>query len=213
MNLLADTTDSSFKPTFALTDAIRPADQVPFVPVQGYRLERFRDPQSRRRIPMLAAAVSSEHLFEIFLDLLIPLGETVQTVLESSHESEGDYHLDLRRGEIDLPVLMSHLCDFEELLLHDGCTGVAVLSEDRPIEVQLDEHKLIYVYAFDLKPFRRIFRSHGVRRRDEMRLIAETEHIHHSKPEQGEEFRQFACRLGAGDFDSVFSDESGRMGW
>lgn len=198
--------------SFSLTAAIRPTPDVPAVPAEGYRLERFRDPVSRRRIPMLAAAVSAEHLFEVFLDLLGPLGETVHVVLESSHESTGDYHEDLRRGEIDLPVLASHFCDSEELLLNDGCTGVAVVAQGRPVEVQFDEHKLLYVYAHDLKPFRRVLRAHGVRRDDSLRLIAESEHLHYTTPDFAEEFRQLCCRVGAGDFESVLSDENGWLG-
>src|SRR5262249_51637287 len=57
------------------------------------------------------------------------------------------------RGDIRLPVLMSPFCDFEDLLLNDGCTGVAVVAVGRRIEVQLDEHKLLFVYARDLKPY------------------------------------------------------------
>ena len=80
---------------------------------------------------MLSAAVSAERLFDTFLALLEPLGEVVHVVLESSHGAAIDEHTDLRRDHIDLPVLASHLCDFEELLTHDGCTGVAVMA-DRP---------------------------------------------------------------------------------
>lgn len=207
------------RPTFhgmlGLTDAVRPNQQVPRVLSEGYRLEKFRDPLSRQRIPMLAAAVSAERLFEVFLDLLAPLGETLNAVLETSHDFTDDFHLDLRRSDIDAPVLSSHLYDFEDLLLNDGCTGIAVLAQDLPIEVQLDEHKLIYVYARDLKPFRRILRAHGIQRDDRMHLIAEAEHIHHSSPDYAEEFRQLACRIGADDFESVLSDESesGMLGW
>ena len=60
----------------------------------------------------------------------MPLGPRVHAVLETSHGRLGDRHIDLRRGDIDLPVLMSHFCDFEDLLLNDGCTGVAVVSAD-----------------------------------------------------------------------------------
>ncbi len=182
--------------TFTLTDAIRPGEGVPISPEQGYRIERFRDPVSRRRLPMLAASVSAEQLFEVFLDLLQPLGESVQVVLETSHHSEADYHLDLGRDSIDLAVLASHFCDFEELLTNDGCMGVAVLAEDRPIEVQLDEHKLLFVYAENLMPFRRILRSHGIRRNDDMRVIAEGEHVHYSACHHVEEFGQLAYRIG-----------------
>jgi hypothetical protein len=197
---------------FNLTAAICPAPEVPACPREGYRVERFRDPASRKRIPMLAAAVSAERLFDVFLDLIQPLGETVHVVLETSHDSLDDCHQDLRRGDIDLPVLASHFCDFEELLLNDGCTGVAIVARGRPIEVQFDEHKLLYVFARDLKPFRRILRAHGIRRNDFMHLIAESEHLHHTSGDYAEEFRQLCCRIGAGDFESVLSDESGWAG-
>jgi hypothetical protein len=198
---------------FKLTAAVHPCLHAPIVPVEGYRLERFRDPVSRRRIPLLAAAVSADRLFNVFLDLLAPLGDTVNVVLETSHDSMDDQHEDVCRSDIDLPVLASHLCDYEQLLLDDGCSGVAVLAQDRPAEVQFDEHKLLYVYAYDLKPFRRILRQHGIRRNDSMRLIAECEHVHHTNQSGRDEFQQLCCRIGAGDLDSVLSDENEWSGW
>ena len=192
---------------FTLTDAIRPGSEVPLRPREGYRVEVFRDGQAKLRLPMLSAAVSAEKLFETFLALLEPLGEVVHVVLESSHGAVSDRHTDLRRDHIDRPVLASHLCDFEELLTHDGCTGVAVMATRRPVEVQFDEHKLFHVYAPDLKPFRRVLRAMGVRRRRLLPLICEAEHLHHTTEAHAEEFRQLAMRLGVGDFDRVFSDE------
>lgn len=193
---------------FTLTEAIRPAVDVPIRPRQGYRMEVYRNRADRMRMPMLAAAVSAEDLFSTFLDLLEPLGEVVHVVLESSHGNTLDQHTDYRRTHVDLPVLMSHLYDFEDLLLNDGCTGLAVMSSSAPMEVQFDEHKLLYVYARNLKPFQRVLRAHGVRRRKVLPLIAEAEHLHHSSDSYAEEFEQLALRLGVGDFDRVFSDES-----
>ena len=193
---------------FTLTDAIRPALDVPIPPRQGYRVEVFRDRANRLRLPTLAAAVSAETMFDALLGLMEPLGDVVHVVLESSHGTGADRHTDLRRNHIDLPVLLSHFCEFEDLLLNDGCTGVAVMSARRPIEVQFDEHKLFYVYAPSLKPFRRALRDLGVRRRKHLQLIAEAEHLHHSSDEYAEQFRQLALRVGVGDFDKVLSDES-----
>ncbi len=144
---------------FTLTDAIRPGPEIPVRPREGYRIEIFRDRGAKVRLPMLSAAVSAERLFDTFLALLEPLGDVVHVVLESSHGSAGDRHSDLRRDHIDLPVLASHLCEFEELLTHDGCTGVAVMAIGKPIEVQFDEHKLFHIYAPNLGPFRRILRA------------------------------------------------------
>lgn len=192
---------------FRLTDAIRPGVGLPVRPRQGYRVEVYRDPKAKLRLPMLSAAVSAEHLFETFLALLEPLGEVVHVVLESSHGLTADAHLDLRREHIDRAVLASHFYDFEELLTHDGCTGVAVLARRRPMEVQFDEHKLLHVYAANLKPFRRVLRDRGVRRRAVLPLISEAEHLHHTTGHFADDFRQLAMRVGVGDFDRVFSDE------
>jgi len=192
---------------FNLTDAIRPAPDASVRPREGYRVDVFRDRRAKIRLPMLSAAVSAERLFDTFLALLEPIGEVVHVVLESSHGAALDRHTDLRRDHIDRPVLASHLCDFEELLTHDGCTGVAVLASARPVEVQFDEHKLFHVYAPDLGPFRRALRRAGVRRRRTLPLISEAEHLHHTTEKYTDQFRHLAVRLGVGDFDRVFSDE------
>src|SRR5262249_33941032 len=107
---------------FWLTDAIRPAKGLPVVPRQGYRIDTYRDEKANFQVPVLAAAVSRENLFEVFLELLDPLGEVVDVVLETSHDSTGNQHLDLFREAMDLSVFKSHCCDYEKLLLHDGCT-------------------------------------------------------------------------------------------
>lgn len=193
---------------FTLTDAIRPALEVPIRPRQGYRIEVYRDRQSQLRLPMLAASVSAEKLFDVFLALIETLGELAHVVLESSHFSTSERHSDLRRNHIDLPVLSSYLCEFEDLLVNDGCTGVAVLSAASPIEIQFDEHKLLYIYAPDLRPFRRVLKQHGIRRRKVLPLISEAEHLHHTNETHCEAFQHLCHRIGVGDFDKVPSDEN-----
>jgi hypothetical protein len=193
---------------FTLTDAIRPALEVPIKPREGYRIEIFRDRKARLKLPMLSAAVSAERIFDTLLGLIEQVGEVVHVVVESSHGRGADDHRDLRRDEIDLPVLASHFCDFENLLVNDGCTGVAVMADGVPVEVQFDEHKLFHIYAPDLKPFRRVLKKMGVQRRKVLPLISEAEHLHHTSEDHAEAFRQMCLRLGVGDFDRVFSDES-----
>jgi hypothetical protein len=184
---------------FRLTEAIRPAPGVPIVPHQGYRREMYRDAKAKLRVPVLAASVSRENLFETFLALLEPLGPVVDVVLETSHESRGSCHRDLYRERIDLPVLASQLYDFEDLLMNDGCTGVAVIGINGPMEVQFDEHKLLIVYAHDLKPFETVLASAGIERDDSMKLITEGEHLHTTDPHYTAEFEQLCYRLGVGE--------------
>jgi hypothetical protein len=185
---------------FVLTGAVRPGPNLPVIPSEGYRRESYRDSGSGTRIPVLIAAVSRGKLFDCFLDLLPPLGEVVDVVLETSHQSSGGIHRDLVRQHIDLPVLMSWFCDFEELLLNDGCTGTAILSGAGPLEVQFDEHKLLIVYADDLEPFIAVMERHGVPCRDNLKLITEGEHIHSSQPHHEDEFEQLCCRVGVAEF-------------
>jgi hypothetical protein len=184
---------------FWLTNAIRPSLTCQVVPRQGFRLETYRDRNAGFQVPVLVAAVSRERLFDVFLDLLDPLGEVVDVVLETSHDSKGSNHRDLFREHIDLSVLKSHCCEFEELLLHDGCTGLAALSTTGPMEVQFDEHKLLVVYAADLKPFADILQSYGIRRNDDLKIITEGEHLHSTDPAFRPVFEQLCNRLGVGE--------------
>lgn len=192
---------------FRLTDAVRPALHLPIVPKAGYRAERHHDADAGFSIPMLTASVSREDLFDVFLALVKPLGGMVDVVLETSHKDRAEVSGDLRRTGIDTPVLMSHFCDFEDLLLNDGCTGVAVLSTRRRMEVQFDEHKLLIVYAMDLKPFGRVLRRFGLKRDPYLSFLPEAEHLHSSGPRHEDAFRSLCYRLGVGDPQKVFSDD------
>src|SRR5262249_28592902 len=123
----------------------------------------------------------------------------VDVVLETSHHTDGSNHHDLFREHIDLPVLQSYFCEFEDLLLNDGCTGVAVISTAEPMEVQFDEHKLLVVYARDLEPFEQVLRRFEVVRDDDLKLITEGEHLHSSEPQYQEAFEQLCARVGTGE--------------
>jgi len=184
---------------FWLTDAIRPAQTHDITPSEGYRLESYRDPRNSLHVPVLAAAVSREKLFDVFLDMLDHLGDIVDVVLETSHDTQGEDHRDLFRERIDLAVLKSCFCDFEDLLLHDGCAGVAVLATTEPVEVQFDEHKLLLVYGGNLKPYQQVLASAGVPCDNQMKLITEGEHLHSSHARYRQEFEQLCRRLGVGE--------------
>ena len=183
--------------SFRLTDAVRPGPGLSLAPREGYRIEKYRNRSARLRIPVLSASVSRERLFEIFLRLLEPLGDEVDVVLETSHAS-GEGHRDFRRRHIDRPVLESYLCEFEDHLLNDGCTGVAVIATRRPMEVQFDEHKLLICYARNLGPFRTILDSAGITRSDRLPLLFDAPHLHFSRPGAADRFVDLAWRLGVG---------------
>jgi len=181
---------------FALTEAIRPSYDLQVVPSQGYRHDSYRDEQSRTSVPVLMGAVSHEKLFEVFMELIEPLGTVVDVVLETSHNRDRRGHLDLYREHIDMPVLKSILWDYEELLLSDGCTGVAVLNPGIPQEVQFDEHKLLIVYGSPLDDFEGVFQDRNVARDDQLKFITEAEHVHSSSDQLARQFEELQTRLG-----------------
>lgn len=181
---------------FQLTEAVRPSYDLQVRPCEGYRHDCYQDEQSGTSVPVLMAAVSAEHLFDIFMDLLDPLGTTVDVVLETSHNRDQGGHTDLYREHIDMPVLKSILWDFEEQLVNDGCSGLAVLNPSIPQEIQFDEHKLIIIYGDQLEVYEEIFREHGIEKNEELKFITEAEHVHSSSDTYAREFEELQTRLG-----------------
>ena len=181
---------------FMLTDAVRPSYDLQVIPRQGFRHDVYHDEESQSRVPVLMAAASSEQLFEVFMDLLDPLGSVVDVVLETSHNQSAKGHVDLYREHIDMPVLKSILWDFEELLTHDGCTGIAVLNPGLPQEVQFDEHKLLITYGEDLYDYESVLRERSLPCFDDMKFITEAEHVHSTSERFSEEFEELKMRLG-----------------
>jgi hypothetical protein len=181
---------------FTLTDAVRPSYDLQVVPTQGFRHDAYRDEQNRASVPVLMAAVSAERLFETFMELLDPLGGVVDVVLETSHCGDEKGHTDLYREHIDAPVLKSILWEYEDLLVNDGCTGIAVLNPGIPQEIQFDEHKLLIVYGDRLDEFESIYRDQQVRCDDELKFITEAEHVHSSSDRHAQQFDELKTRLG-----------------
>ena len=181
---------------FQLTNAVRPAIDLKVKPQQGYRHDVYVDEETGTRVPVIIASASSEVLFALFMDLVRRLGDTVDVVLETSHNHDVSGHVDLYREKIDLAVLTSILSEYEELLTHDGCTGIAVLNLKIPQEVQFDEHKLLIVYGSPLEGFEHVLESHGVSRLDELHFLTEAEHVHSSTEDFHRQFEMLQSDLG-----------------
>jgi hypothetical protein len=182
---------------FLLTDAVRPSYDLQVVPAAGFRHDAYHDEQSRTSVPVLMVSVSRERLFETFMDLLDPLGGVADVVLETSHHREPtNGHTDLYREHIDMPVLKSTLWEFEDLLVNDGCTGLAVLNPGVPQEVQFDEHKLLIVYGEQLTPFEHVLKQQQLPCDDQLKFITEAEHVHSSSDEYARQFDELKTRLG-----------------
>ena len=181
---------------FYLTDAVRPSYDLQVIPREAYRHDTFRDEKAGCKIPVLMISASSEKLFDLFLDLLNPLGDHVDVVLETSHAGCGGAGETAKREHIDLPVLKSIFCEYEQTLMHDGCLGIAVLNPAIPLEVQFDEHKLLIVYGQSLEPFEHILQQYGIESDQQVQFITEGEHVHASQEEYADCFELLRNHLG-----------------
>jgi hypothetical protein len=181
---------------YLLTDAVRPSFDLEVVPRAGYRHDKYTDDRTGVDIPVIMASASREDVFDLFMDLIDEIGTEVDVVLETSHEKTSGRHQDLYREHIDLPILKSTLYDFEEMLLNDGCTGIAVLNPRIPVEVQFDEHKLLIIYGHDVRQFEAVLANHGLECDEQMKFITEAEHVHSSSQEFARQFDELRYRLG-----------------
>ena len=180
---------------FDLTDAIRPSYDLQVVPRQGFRFDEYVDDTSQTRTPVIMAAATRHRILDLFLDLIDNLGNVVDVVLETSHHFSAN-HQELYREHIDVPVLKSILLDHEDLLLNDGCTGIAVINPARRQEVQLDEHKLLIVYGRPLELFEQTMISADVYPDQDIKFITEAEHVHSSSEAYFDRFNTLKHRLG-----------------
>ena len=181
---------------FTLTEAIRPAWQLGIIPEAGYRHDSYDDPITGENLPAIVAAVSSERLFDTFLQLIESLGDACDVVLESSHEHKS-HPKEWRREGIERILLESQLWNFEDLLLNDGCTSIAVLHSEEPFEVQLDEHKLLIAYGPAMHTFETILSEQGVRQKKNLRVISQGDHMHTSTSHHMTQFEDLVSQLHA----------------
>tara|TARA_R110002049_G_scaffold2750_10_gene22429 strand:+ start:67908 stop:68627 length:720 start_codon:yes stop_codon:yes gene_type:complete len=189
---------------FELTDAIRPSYDLQITPRQGFRFDEYVDEASGSRTPVIMAAATKHRLMELFIELIEPLGSVVDVVLETSHRA-GNEHEDLYREHIDMPVLISTLWEFEDLMLNDGCTGIAIINPTKRQEVQLDEHKLLITYGNPLDDFKQVLIDGDVYPDDDIQFITEAEHVHSSSERFFDQFNVLKNRLGM-DAECVAGD-------
>ncbi len=181
---------------FSLTQAVRPAPNSDIELGQGYRHDSYCDEETNIEIPVAMAAISGDALFPTFIELVSRLGPSVDVVLESSHDHGSNGHLDYYREHIDTPVLISALWDYEDMLLNDGCTGIAVLNPELPQEVQFDEHKLLIIYGSPLELYEHVLEKNGVTHNQDIQFVTEGEHIHTSTHGFRDKFDELRMRLG-----------------
>lgn len=196
--------------SFTLPWGISPSYDLQVIPRAGFQ-ERWYNPCGANGTPVLLISASREAIFNLFLDLAGFLGKTVDTILETSHrriDSDNRHrrldgqHIDIVAEDSDLPVLLSALTDFEELLVDDGCTGIAIADLKKHIELQFDEHKMLFFHGWS--KFRRKilslmseYKIPQIPAEKQKCFVVDAEHAHSTHRRFAEEFEALKIRLGA----------------
>lgn len=193
-----------------LPPAVRPLNSIGGSWLQrGYSQRTYRDPESEITKPVLIIAEHKDRLFKLFLRFLKRLQAytdgLTHVILQTSHYTGDGSQSDVWADEQDVFVLPSILTDWEEYFLADGCAGVAVCLWDPPIEVKIDEHKLIFVYPGSTDRLWHcigLLRSWGLPEIQGMRCLSEIEHVHSSSEDLAAQFYKLCQVLGTTPDDS-----------
>src|SRR3989344_1555052 len=184
---------------FTLTGAVAPSYDLVIVPENGFRQKPTVCCCCGCTIPFITISASKEILFDLFLDLVSALNSVVDVVI-ILYENHNKKSCGRRRDDIDIATLLSILQEFEENLLGDGCLEVAVAREIPPVEIQLDDHKLIQIWHYQHIPnFIELMTKYGLKEKPEMYFITEAEHVHSSSEDSEKKFYELASRLSAGE--------------
>ena len=194
-----------------LTDAVRPSYDLQVVPRQGYRHDVYRDEQTKTQ---RAGADGRRHAARTC--------STCSWTCSTRWASRSTWcwkpattaraagHVDLYREHIDLPVLKSILYDYEDLLLNDGCTGIAVLNPRRPAGSAVRRAQA--ADRLRRRPARVRGGPRPARRRlrRQLKFITEAEHVHSSSDDYQRQFEELWTRLGMDATDNELSEGLGR---
>ncbi len=67
-------------------------------------------------------------------------------------------------------------------LLHDGMVGFGAYDPGSALEVFLDDHKLLSLFAPSMEPFEQMLAAHRVPHRRELHTMLDVDHEHHTLP-------------------------------
>lgn len=130
-----------------LTNAVRPMEEA-FL-MEGYQQTRTELPELPDGLPTIVAAVSREKLFDVFMACVEQLGENTDVLLDSLHDPLLPEGRSWRSSSVQQDRLRDTLGgrDVRDLLLHDGHTGISVISKVHPMEVTLPDHKTLLIHG------------------------------------------------------------------
>lgn len=186
--------------SLVLPDGIRPGPQAEDYLREGYKITAYKSSSTGGSIPVIMAAASREKLADLFRDLIGVLGDAVNIRLDSSFGMRAGTWISHKRKNQKTVIAESHFLDHENFLINDGYAGISMRNHISE-EVQLDEHKLLLVYANSLERFQKFLSQHGILKDQSMRFITDDEHVHDAADNHRENFINMCLQFGCSDMD------------
>jgi len=192
---------------FLLTDAVRPSYDLKVVPKTGFKCELMQE-EREGQVPVIVISASGEILFRLFLDIISLLHGKVVVRLCLTHggvpmSSTGKW-LSCReflRHKIDFAELKRILLGFENFLLDDGRTSIAISNYDEidRVEIQFDEHKIIRVCNWPAisDELSMILKKYRIPQDPKMEFIDSVEHVQQISENSEEKLEELVDAIGA----------------
>lgn len=131
------------------------------------------------------AQLSSLRLERFFMEALRCLPPKVHAVLEIRRpEPDRAASPDSRETDrwaselVPLEDVLRVASKYSFQLLHDGMVGFGAYDPDSPLEVFLDDHKLVSLFSPEVEPFVPLLESFGVPQVDQIASILDVDHEH-----------------------------------
>lgn len=191
-----------------MTGAAFPSEKALVKIEPGYKVEVAKNCY---QVPLLITAnVHRSLIMDVLEDLIDQLGNDLEVILETSHDLPVGSYEDLYVPYCLEPlVVKSYLRQYEDLLLNDGGTGIAVLNSSTGFQVQLNEDKKVVVYVVnreDLEKAKMILESYEIPQRPMLVTVGEVEHYRNLDPAYARQFIEFAYNIGAEKEDRGMGD-------
>lgn len=124
-------------------------------------------------------------LQRLFADAVLLLPPHVQAVLEvrrtdaeMAADPDGPTQIRFASGVVPRATLLAVWKEHGPALVHDGMVGFGAYDPDSPLEVFLDDHKLLSVFTPEQEPFQALLERHGIPEGSTFPTILDHEHDH-----------------------------------
>lgn len=129
-----------------------------------------------------ASALRLERLvgeaFALLPDRVRVVLEVRRTADELDRDPEGPSQDRWSSGVVPRDRLAAVWREHGAALVHDGTVGFGAYDPDSPLEVFLDDHKLLSLFAPDTEPFESLLRRHGIEEGRAFATLLDTDHEH-----------------------------------